>query len=126
MDPRVFSHFYPDWQSMQAKAVEDACSTQDMQVWTARDGELVVGFVAAKLHTESGMGEIHMVAVDPEHQRKGIGAALSEQAIQWMRESGMAVAMVETGGDPGHEPARSTYEHLGFQELPVARYFMKL
>lgn len=27
------------------------------------------------------MGEIHMIAVDPEHQGKGIGTALTEHAV---------------------------------------------
>jgi ribosomal protein S18 acetylase RimI-like enzyme len=126
MDAQVFSHFYPHWQEVQANAVEAACSASDMEVWTARDGDSIVGFVAAKLHHDSGMGEIYMIAVDPEHQGMGIGGALTDQAIHWMRESGIAVAMVETGGDPGHAPARRIYERLGFQELPVARYFIKL
>jgi hypothetical protein len=43
-----------------------------------------------------------------------------------MKEKGMSVAMVETGGDPGHAPARCTDEKLGFRLLPVARYFKKL
>jgi hypothetical protein len=34
--------------------------------------------------------------------------------------------MVETGGDPGHERARHTYEKVGFELFPVARYFKKL
>jgi hypothetical protein len=38
----------------------------------------------------------------------------------------MSVAMVETGGDPGHERARYTYEKVGFELFPVARYFKKL
>lgn len=38
----------------------------------------------------------------------------------------MSVAMVETGGDPGHERARHTYEKAGFELFPVARYFKKL
>jgi len=38
----------------------------------------------------------------------------------------MALAMVETGADPGHAPARQTYEQAGFNELPVSRYFKKL
>lgn len=38
----------------------------------------------------------------------------------------MSVAMVETGGDPGHERARHTYEKAGFELLPAARYFKKL
>jgi hypothetical protein len=43
-----------------------------------------------------------------------------------MRDNGMTVAMVETGGDPGHGPARRTYEQAGFVRLPIARYFRKL
>jgi hypothetical protein len=43
-----------------------------------------------------------------------------------MKASGMSVAMVETGGDPGHAPARHTYEKAGFKVLPIARYFKKL
>ena len=36
------------------------------------------------------------------------------------------MVMVETGGDRGHAPARATYEGLGFQRWPVARYFKDL
>jgi GNAT superfamily N-acetyltransferase len=56
----------------------------------------------------------------------GIGTALLTVALTWMRDAGMAVAMVETGGDPGHAPARRTYERLGFGVVPIARYYKKL
>lgn len=67
-----------------------------------------------------------MVAVDPAWQRNGIGARLTSFAVRWMKDRGMAVAMVETGADPGHAPARRTYEQAGFTELPVSRYFRRL
>jgi hypothetical protein len=38
----------------------------------------------------------------------------------------MTVAMVETGGDPGHAAARRTYEKAGYILLPIARYFKSL
>jgi hypothetical protein len=38
----------------------------------------------------------------------------------------MTTAMVETGGDPGHAPARRTYEAAGFHPFPVVKYFKKL
>jgi len=38
----------------------------------------------------------------------------------------MTMMMVETGGDPGHAPARHTYEAAGYQRWPVARYFKNL
>jgi hypothetical protein len=38
----------------------------------------------------------------------------------------MRVAMVETGGDPGHTAARRVYENADYTLLPVARYFKAL
>jgi len=67
-----------------------------------------------------------MLAVDPDDQNGGIGTALTETATEWLRESGMRVAMVETGGDPGHAPGRRTYEKAGYTLMPVARYFKAL
>lgn len=126
MDLDVYREFYPDWRVSQQKAVEDVCAAEDTNVWVAIDAGSTVGFVAVKLHSETSMGEIYMIAVDPDYQRRGIGTALTEFALGWMKDAGMSVAMVETGGDPGHAPARCTYEKLGFGLLPIARYFKKL
>ena len=100
MDIEVYRHFYPDWPVNQQKAVEEVCATEDTNVWVAIDADIVVGFVAVKLDLESSMGEIYMVAVDPDFQGRGIGSALTEFALDWMKNAGMSVAMVETGGDP--------------------------
>ncbi len=126
MDLEVYQEFYPDWRVSQQKAVEDVCAALDTNVWVAIDAGTTVGFVAVKLHPDTSMGEIYMVAVDPDFQGKGIATALIKFALDWMKEAGMSVAMVETGGDPGHAPARHTYEKLGFGLLPIARYFKKL
>ncbi|MUG95206.1 GNAT family N-acetyltransferase [Scytonema sp. UIC 10036] len=127
MDIDVYRSFYPDgWRVSQLHAVESVCTSCDMKVWVAIDSSSTVGFVAVKLHEQSSMGEIYMIAVDPDYQRQGIGTALVEFALDWMKVAGMSVAMVETGGDPGHSPARCTYEKLGFSLFPVARYFKKL
>jgi len=127
LDADVYRAFYPDnWRVSQQKAVEDVCAAEDTNVWVAIATGSTVGFVAVKLDSESSMGEIYMVAVDPDFQGHGIGSALIEFALAWMKNAGMSVAMVETGGDPGHTPARRTYEKLGFRLLPIARYFKKL
>ena len=123
----VYQEFYPDnWRVSQQKAVEDVCAAQDTNVWVAIDAGSTVGFVAVKLDSESSMGEIYMIAVDPDFQGDGFGTALIKFALAWMKDAGMSIAMVETGGDPGHAPARRTYEKLGFRLLPIARYFKKL
>ena len=43
-----------------------------------------------------------------------------------MRSAGMQIVMVETGDDPGHAASRATYESIGFERWPVARYFREL
>jgi ribosomal protein S18 acetylase RimI-like enzyme len=135
MNADVYQTFYPDsWRVSQKKAVEDVCAAEDTNVWVAAEADSIVGFVAVKLHSEDSIGEIYMVAVDPDFQGRGIGTTLTEFALNWMKDAGMSIlkrrgyanAMVETGGDPGHAPARHTYEKVGFELLPIARYFKKL
>lgn len=72
------------------------------------------------------MGEIYVLAVDPDYQRRGIASTLMEHSYQRSREAGMNMVMVETGDDSGHAPARAVYEAAGFQRWPVARYFKNL
>lgn len=122
----VYSQMHPDWRADQQRAVQAACTAEGMHVWVAELDAVVAGFVAARLDHQERMGEIYMIAVDPVHQRNGVGSLLTSFALQWIKDSGMALAMVETGGDPGHAPARRTYEQAGFVHLPIARYFKKL
>jgi ribosomal protein S18 acetylase RimI-like enzyme len=126
MDPEVYREQHPDWRVTQRKAVEAVCAEKDAHVWVASEGSRVVGFVALKLHAEDRIGEIYMIAVDPDFQRRGIAAGLTEHSLAWLAQAGMTTAMVETGGDPGHAPARRTYESAGFRPFPVAKYFKKL
>ena len=127
MDTDVYEAFYPNgWRVSQQKAVEDVCTTEDTNVWVALDADSIVGFVAVKLHSDDNMGEIYMVAVEPDFQGRGIGSSLIEFALTRIKDAGMSIAMVDTGGDDGHAPARRTYEKMGFGLLPIARYFKKL
>jgi ribosomal protein S18 acetylase RimI-like enzyme len=96
-------------------------------VGTGAAAAVLVGFVAIELHhPEREMGEISILGVDPDYQGSGIGSALTEFALERLEDSGMRVAMVETGGDPGHAAARRTYEKAGFTLVPIARYFKNL
>jgi ribosomal protein S18 acetylase RimI-like enzyme len=126
MDPEVYREQHPDWRKTQRKAVESTCADEGFHVWVALEGSTTAGFVALRLHAEDRMGEIYMIAVDPGFQRRGIARALTEHSLAWLKAAGMTTVMVETGGDPGHAPARRTYESAGFRLFPVARYFKKL
>jgi GNAT superfamily N-acetyltransferase len=123
----VFERLHPDWAAGQADAVRSTCTSGDLDVFVGLLDDAPVGFVAVALNAyHERMGAIEMIAVDPDHQRRGVAGALTAFAIDHMRAAGMDIAVVETGGDPGHEPARRSYEASGFIALPIARYFQLL
>jgi len=127
----IFELLYEeDWRRRQEEEVtatlEDGQTVADWQtkVWVAEVEGRVVGLVSAV--SRNTRGEVSLLAVDPDYQGEGIGTALTETATEWLRESGMKIAWVETGGDEGHAPGRRTYEKAGYTRLPIARYFKKL
>lgn len=61
-----------------------------------------------------------------QSQNAGIGTALNLAAIQAMKAAGMRLAVVGMGGDPGHAPARRSYEKASFTPLPQVRYYQDL
>ncbi|CAN5531914.1 GNAT family N-acetyltransferase [soil metagenome] len=126
MGSEIYSRLTPDWRASQKQSVEDVCASEKTRVWVAEVDEIAVGFVAVEIRHDDGFGEIYMLAVDTEYQGGGIGSTLTDFAFDRIRESGMEVAMVETGADPGHAAARRTYEKAGCVQLPIARYFKKL
>jgi UDP-N-acetylmuramyl tripeptide synthase len=56
----------------------------------------------------------------------GIGTTLTTLATNWLRDAGMRVAMIGTGGDDGHAPARRTYGKADYTAMPLVRYFKVL
>ena len=123
----VFEAFYPDgWQTRQTAEVDDLLKSEPENIWLAFQGDDLVGFMGLRLHPEDQMGEIYIIAVSPNHQRKGVSTTLMKYAEEHIRASGAKMIMVETIGDSGHEPARRAYEAFGFERWPVARYFKKL
>ncbi len=102
MGSEVFGRLYPDWQVAQRAAVQETCDTKD--TWVADQDGKVVGFVV--IDVRDFQGEIYMIAVDPKCQEGGVGTALTSFALDRMKNAGVTVAIVETGGDTGHDPAR--------------------
>ena len=123
---RVYQALYPDWRTSQARAVEAACRDDAAAVWVAEQQGRPVGYVAVRIDADSRTGEIEMLAVDPLVQGQGIGTALTVFAVQRLHEAGVVLAVVGTGGDPGHAPARRVYEKVGFVGLPLVRYYARL
>ena len=114
-----------DWRDYQRASVERTLGYAAV-AWVAEADGAVAGFVTAGRWGNEPIGEISMLAVGPRFQRRGIARDLIATAEEWMRAEGIPVAMVETGGDPGHAAARATYDDADYTALPVVRYFKAL
>ncbi len=96
-------------------------------VFVAERAHRVVGFVAVRVDLETGIGEIGLNAVDPAHAGHGLGTAMYEHALAHLKRAGAKVAMVGTGGDASHQPARRAYEKVGFHaSLPTVWMYRRL
>jgi GNAT superfamily N-acetyltransferase len=52
--------------------------------------------------------------VHPDRAGAGIGTTMYDFALERMRETGMRLAVVSTGGDVSRAPARRAYAKAGF------------
>jgi ribosomal protein S18 acetylase RimI-like enzyme len=96
-------------------------------VYTVRQAQSVVGFVAVKLDQDTKVGELGLNAVHPGCAGRGVGTAMYEFAVARMKDAGMRVATVGTGGDPSHAPARRAYQKAGFNlEIPSVWMYRRL
>jgi ribosomal protein S18 acetylase RimI-like enzyme len=120
----LYNRVHPNWRVDQAASVRAALADHDS--WVAVGDGQVLGFVTVIFDDAERSGEIYMIAVDPSAQRRGIATALTEFALDEMRARGIDLAIVATGGDPGHAPARATYEKLGFTGCPQVWYAQRL
>lgn len=127
LGPHIYPLVYPNWQQQQREVVFEACSdSARFTVLVAEVDGAVVGFIAYEIDLATLTGEVYLLAVHPDHQNRGIGTALNVYVFDEMKARGMRLAVVGTGGDSGHAPARRTYEKAGYTGLPLVRYYKHL
>ncbi len=123
----IYNRLYPDWKSSQRKLVEEVCRDNTKYiVWVAELHGNVTGFIAYTLNLAERSGEVYLLAVHPDYQNRGIGTELNNFALREMKERGVRLVVVGTGGDPGHAPARRSYEKAGYTALPTVQYYKDL
>jgi len=122
----IYPLVYPDWKSLQSNLVLSFYNNEKMTVWVADIDGRAVGLIVYQLNDEDKSGVIEFLVVDPKHQNDGVGSHLNEFALAKMKEAGMKTAVVGTGGDESHAPARRAYEKAGFRALPSVWYFKSL
>ena len=76
------------------------------------DGRLA-GFCWTKVHTEpEPLGEIYVIAVDPDFHGQGKGRQLTLAGLDWLHAAGLSTGMLYVESD--NTAAVKTYERIGF------------
>jgi ribosomal protein S18 acetylase RimI-like enzyme len=123
----IYPLIWPDWRKSQPDDVEALCRDRERShALVAEVAGAVVGFIGWKEQPQERRGEVQYLAVDPDHQNRGVGTRLNQAALREMKGSGIELAELCAGGDPSHAPARRAYEKAGYTALPLVRYYQKL
>lgn len=124
--PRIAAVSLANAEKEQGDYLESCASDETPhEVHVVEDGGEIVGFVTTLANKETKLGIVDLNAVDPAAQGKGVGTFLYEWALGHLKDQGMKVAEVGTGGDPSHAPARRAYQKAGFGPSIPNVYFYK-
>ncbi|MCA9892464.1 MAG: GNAT family N-acetyltransferase [Anaerolineae bacterium] len=126
MGPNIFPKLYPNWQQGQMDWVDTLVREDKYTVWVAVVEEQPVGLIAYSMEQEKQTAEVQFLVVHPDFQNDGIGTDLNTFALEKLREAGIRLVEVGTGGDESHAPARRAYEKAGYRPLPLVRYYQWL
>ncbi|OLT10206.1 hypothetical protein BJF77_00260 [Kocuria sp. CNJ-770] len=125
LGPELFARQNGQWQQDYRDTLTELTAPERRHRFLVADLDgAPAGYAAWAVHPGPAgpQGEITLLAVDPRHQRSGLGRALIEAACAAMRAAGCVVAWASTGGDDAHASARAAYAAGGFTPLPTVFY----
>lgn len=107
------------WHPEQSRLDTSELALLETQPWFDPKGFLLavdpydrlLGFHWTKMHPD-GLGEVYVLAVDPDAQGTGLGSALTVAGLAYLRERGAREAMLYVDSD--NTAAVRTYRKLGF------------
>ncbi|MFH5207034.1 mycothiol synthase [Antrihabitans spumae] len=112
-----------DWHPEQGSWTAEDISARRAEPWFDPNGlflavdsaDRVLGFHWTKVHTEvePHIGEVYVVAVDPDIHGKGLGRLLTVAGLRYLRDRGLANVLLYTEAD--NAAAVHVYRKLGFE-----------
>ena len=124
LDPLVYAHDHAGWKESYRRDVPALHNPgAERFITLAEDAESgrLLGYVGWHVAPDRS-GRLEMVAVHPTARRQGVGAAVCRAALMILKQRGVTVVHIGTGGDAFHAPARRLYESLGFSGYPLVDY----
>jgi len=111
VDGRSFDAF---WRLDDSGFEEALGATPSSRFRVASRGDGVVGYAISG--RAGSRGFLQRLAIDPGHQRRGLGRTLALDSLRWLKRRGVDRAMVNT--QEHNDGALSLYQHLGFRLQP--------
>ncbi len=89
-----------------------------------REGRLA-GFCWTKIHADHdpALGEIYVIAVDPDFSGRGLGRAMTLAGLEWLSAQGLATAMLYVESD--NHRANAVYRRIGFSHHHTDRAYRR-
>ena len=112
-----------DWRWRKKRHVDADIDANADGIFVAEEDGEVLGYISTRVDPETKIGGIPNFSVLPGHQKKGIGRALADAALEYLESQGMLYARIETLAQ--NEVARHFYPKLGFKEITRQVYYIK-
>ncbi len=123
----VLDIWMPDARNSRTVLIKNMSENHPEWIHVCERNGRVVGFIMFNLDYERKLASINSNASDPLAGEKGVGHEMYTFALDFFRKEGMKMAMVHTGFDDAHAPARKAYERMGFDRtIPEVLYFKML
>ena len=106
----------------QLRAVDHLNKVPTAAVFVEHDAGYLHGFVLVELQEWNNLAQLHGVAVEPAHRRRGTANALVAGAERFAREAGARGIYADTPVD--NDAGRAFYEHRGYSaDYVMSRYY---
>ena len=102
----------------------DTAATDDYEFIGAFDDELLIGYACFGVTPSTDQTyDLYWIAVHPEAQRSGAGAALMSEVEQRLEERRARLLVIETSSRDDYAPTRRFYQKHGYIESARLRDF---
>lgn len=113
------------WKTRKGEHVDDDCASNPAGVFVAVRGDQILGYISTRVDRLNSRGRIPNMAVVEEARGLGLGRRLIEHALEYLRNEGLHIAMIETMAS--NSVGQHLYPSCGFEEVArQVHYAMKL
>ena len=119
------------WHPEQGELTADAVRRSMTEPWFDADGfrllddddGRLMGFCWTKVHrdVEPELGEIYVIAVDPDFHGRGLGRPLTLAGLEWLAAQGLRIGMLYVESD--NHAANAVYASIGFDHHRTDRAY---